>query len=225
MCAECLRAPQPFLAEHFCAACGTPFLNPYPLDAAGLCGLCRTGSLGFDAAYCYGVYDGALRKLIHLFKYSRVRSLDKHLSAYLALALPRGREFDAVVPVPLHWRKRWARGFNQSELLARFIAQRYSLSVVPALRRRQATAAQAGLTNAARRQNVAHAFAMRAGGRVDGKRILLIDDVMTTGATAAACARVLRRAGAVSVTLVALARVDRRWTPVPHIKETRESRA
>jgi ComF family protein len=154
-----------------------------------------------------------------------VRALDKTLSAYLALALPRGREFDAVVPVPLHWRKKWSRGFNQSELLARFIARRYSLPVVPALRRRQATAAQAGLTNAARRENVAHAFAVRSRDRVAGKRILLIDDVMTTGATAAACARVLRRAGAASVTLLALARVDRRWTPVPHSKETRESRA
>jgi ComF family protein len=224
VCQECLRSPQPFLAEHFCISCGTPFLNSHPLDEEGRCALCRTGALGFDAAYCYGVYDGALRKLIHLFKYSRMRALDKPLGAYLALALPRGKQFDAVVPVPLHWRRRWARGFNQSELLARAIARRCSVPVLRALQRRRATAFQAGLTNAARRENVAQAFEARRRCPVAGKRILLVDDVMTTGATAAACARALRRAGAESVSLLALVRVDRRWTPVPHSAAPRESR-
>jgi ComF family protein len=147
------------------------------------------------------------------------------LSAYLALALPRGRQFDAVVPVPLHWRRRWTRGFNQSELLAQAIARRCGAPVVNALTRRRATSAQAGLTHAARRQNVAHAFQARPSRRIEGKRVLLIDDVMTTGATAAACARALRRAGAQSVTLLALARVDRRWAPSPIREETRNRTA
>ena len=224
MCRECLRSPRPFLAEHFCSSCGTPFLNSFPLDDEGRCALCRAGARGFDAAYCYGVYDGALRKLIHLFKYGRMRALEGPLAGYLALALPRGRQFDAVTPVPLHWRRRWSRGFNQSELLARAIAHRCGLPVLRAVERRRPTTPQAGLTNAARRENVARAFAPRRRCPVAGKRILLVDDVMTTGATAAACARALRRAGAESVTLLALARVDRRWTPVPQSAELRESR-
>jgi ComF family protein len=169
---------------------------------------------GFDFASCYGAYEGALRKLIHLFKYSRLRPLDRPLGAMLALALPRGREFDGVVPVPMDWLRRLGRGFNQSELLASAIARRCAIPVIPALRRRRGTRVQAGLTNAQRRHNVARAFTHNRRHDVAGKRLLLVDDVMTTGATAAACARELKRAGARSVTLLALARVDRRATPL-----------
>jgi ComF family protein len=189
------------------------FLNRYPLDEQGRCGLCRSGVRGFDAAFCYGEYDGALRKLIHLFKYGRMRPLEKPLSALIALGIPRGIQFDLVAPVPLHWLRRWRRGFNQSELLARAVALRCGIPVVRALRRGRATKAQAGLTNAARRENVMRAFQVSRRHSVRGKRILLVDDVLTTGATAAACATVLKRAGAKSVTLLALARADRRWAP------------
>jgi ComF family protein len=214
VCDECLRAPQPFLAEYFCSACGTPFLNRYPLDDLGQCPLCRSGARAFDAAYCYGEYDGALRKLIHLFKYGRMRALEQPLGSLLALALPRTQQFDAAVAVPLHWWRHCQRGFNQSELLARAIARRCGIPVVPALLRRRVTRVQAGLTNAQRRENVARVFVHNRRREVDGKRLLLVDDVMTTGATAAACARELKRAGAASVTLLALARVDRRRLPM-----------
>jgi ComF family protein len=112
--------------------------------------------------------------------------------------------------MPLHWRRRWERGFNQSELLAREIARRWNVPVQQAVKRVKATASQAGLTNAKRRANVSGAFAMRRGVRLDGARVLLVDDVLTTGASAAACARVLKRAGAVHVALLAVARTDRR---------------
>jgi len=117
--------------------------------------------------------------------------------------------------MPLHWRKRWQRGFNQAELLAWEIARRWNAPVKHALRRRRAGKPQAGLTNAQRRSNVAGVFALnrRFFDRrkpLEGKRVLLVDDVFTTGATASACARVLKRAGAVHVTLLALARTDRR---------------
>ncbi len=161
-------------------------------------------------AYCYGSYDGALRELIHLFKYGRMKPLAKPLGGYLASALPRDQQFDLVVPMPLHWRRRWQRGFNQSELLARLIARRCGIPLVNAVRRTRATQAQAGLSNARRRENVAGAFRVRKPQKVQGRRILLIDDVMTTGATASACAVALKRAGAGTVTLLALARVDRR---------------
>jgi ComF family protein len=210
VCPDCLREPKPFIAEHFCVSCGTPFLNRHPLDEEGRCGLCRSGARGFDAAWCYGEYGGALRKLIHLFKYRRMRPLAKPLGILIALGLPRGVEFDVVVPVPLHWMRRWRRGFNQSELLGRAVARRCGIPVLAALRRRRATRAQAGLTNAGRRENVDGAFEQNRRCSLEGKRVLLIDDVMTTGATAAACAKVLRRAGAKSVAVLALARADRR---------------
>jgi ComF family protein len=206
-----LKQPQPISAEFFCASCRTPFLNSFPLDSEGRCALCRQGRRGFDAAYCYGSYEGPLRELIHLYKYGRVQTLAKPLGDLLAAALPREERFDAVTAVPLHWRRQWHRGFNQSELLARLMAARYGIPVVKALRRVEATVTQAGLSNTRRRQNVAAAFACRRGAQaLKGKRVLLIDDVMTTGSTAAACARVLKNAGAAKVALLAVARVDRR---------------
>jgi ComF family protein len=172
--------------------------------------LCRSGGRGFDEAFCYGAYEGTLRKLIHLFKYSGMRALDKPLGKLLAAALPQDRQFDAVIPVPLHWRRRWQRGFNQSELLGKWIARRRGIPLIKALRRNSATRSQAGLSNSQRRENVAGAFRGRR--RVAGLRILLVDDVMTTGATAGACARALKKAGAKSVSVLSLARVDRRFT-------------
>jgi ComF family protein len=210
VCPACLSAPEPLQTEYWCAACRMPFVSRAPLDASGRCTLCRLGVQGFDAVYSYGSYEGALRELVHLFKYERVTPLAKPFGEWLAVALPRELSFDAIVPMPLHWLRRWRRGFNQSELLAAEIARRWSVPVRKVVRRRKATEAQAGLTNAKRRANVQGAFAMVRGQRVDGMRVLLVDDVITTGATAAACARVLKRAGAQHVSLLALARTDRR---------------
>jgi len=210
VCAACLSEPQPLIAEYFCVSCRAPFLNAHPLDESGRCALCRLGLAGFDAVYSYGSYEGTLRKLIHLFKYSQIRPLARPFGDLLSRVVPREQRFDCVVPMPLHWRRRWERGFNQSELLAREIARRWNVPVNKAIRRVKATASQAGLTNAKRRANVSGAFAMRRGVRLDGARVLLVDDVLTTGASAAACARVLKRAGAVHVALVAVARTDRR---------------
>ncbi len=125
-------------------------------------------------------------------------------------ALPVDSQFDLVVPVPLHWRKSLERGFNQSELLARELARRRNLPLAKALRRKRAGSVQASLSLAERRRNVAGVFEVRSKRDIQNKRILLIDDVMTTGATASACATVLKRAGAKSVTLLTVARVDRR---------------
>lgn len=202
-------------AEYFCVSCRTPFLNRYPLDAEGRCALCRIGIRGFDSAYSFGAYEGTLRELIHLYKYGRIRTLAKPLGDHLAAAIPRDLRFDAIVPVPLHWARRWRRGFNQSALLAREVARRCGIPVRNAVRRTRATRSQAGLSNAKRRLNMAGAFRVRKRSSVEGLRLLLIDDVMTTGATASACAQVLRRAGARYVALLTVARVDRRPASVP----------
>ena len=137
-----------------------------------------------------------------------MQPLRRPLGNLLSLALPREQQFDVIVPMPLHWRRRWQRRFNQAELLAQEIGRRWNVPVRNVARRKRATSPQAGLTNAKRRANVSGAFEAKT--KLKGLRVLLVDDVMTTGASASACARALKRAGAARVTLVALARTDRR---------------
>ena len=197
-------------ADYFCRCCGAAFLSPYPLDEDGQCGLCRRGVTGFDAAYSFGSYEDELRSLIHIFKYGKVQTLAGPLGKFLRRALPREQRFDFVVPMPMHWRKRWKRGFNQASLLAREVSRFTGVPALAAVSRVHQRTAQAGLTHAKRRANVIGAFRVSNPGKVAGKRILLIDDVMTTGATASACANILKRAGAQYIALLTVARVDRR---------------
>jgi competence protein ComFC len=187
-----------------------PFVNRFPLDETGRCALCRLGLRGFDAVYSYGSYEGTLRQLVHLFKYGGVRPLGRTFGRFLDQALPRETSFDVIVPMPLHWFKQWQRGFNQSNDLAKEIGKKWNVPVRNVIRRKKATRPQAGLTNAKRRENMQGAFKVMRGKPLAGMRVLLVDDVVTTGATASACARVLKRAGAAHVALLALARTDRR---------------
>jgi ComF family protein len=210
ICSHCLSAPQPLLAEHFCRCCQTPFLNEAPLDETGLCRLCSGGLTSFDRSYSFGEYSGELRKSIHLLKYGGIQPLSRPLGKLLLSAVPRDDVFDFIIPIPLHWRRRWKRGFNQSELLARTVAKRLGVPLCSGLKRLWATPSQAGLTNAQRRQNVAGAFVVSKKSLVVNKHVLLIDDVLTTGATVNAAAAALKKAGARRVTVLTLARVDRR---------------
>lgn len=154
---------------------------------------------------------GIARATILLAKHGRRASLVRHLADLLADEAPRYlpiQDWDALVPVPLHWWRQWRRGFNQAELLARVVGRRYELPVLGrVLRRVRATPPQQGDPET-RRQNVREAFHVRAPARVAGKRLLLVDDVFTTGATANACARALLRAGAADVGVLTLARVE-----------------
>jgi ComF family protein len=198
-------------------------VTPHPLDSEGRCGLCRRGLTGFDGVYCFGFYDGTLRKLIQLFKYGNVPTLAGPLGALLAAALPRERAFDVIVPMPMHWRRRLQRGFNQASLLAEVAGRRFGFQVSPAIRRHKATPPQAGLTGAQRRANMTGAFIVSRPEAVRGKRVLLVDDVLTTGATAGACARALKRAGATHVAVLTVARADRRTLPVTAVDKSRGS--
>ena len=119
-----------------------------------------------------------------------------------------------IVPIPLHWTRAWQRGFNQSELLSKILAKRINTPLVRAVGRKRRTPAQAGLTNAQRRTNVSGSFVWNKRCPVKDRHVLLVDDVLTTGATASACASVLKRAGAKRVTVLTLARVDRRKSTV-----------
>ncbi len=214
VCPTCLSAPEPFAAEYYCLSCHAPFLTPHPLDDNGQCGLCRRGLSGFDAAYSYGSYDGILRKLIQLFKYGKIMTLAQPLGQLLAHAVPRERVYDVIVPMPMHWRRRWSRGFNQSALLAEMLAKRLSIRLSPAVRRKKSTPPQAGMTATQRRAMISGAFEVTRPADVSGKRVLLVDDVFTTGATAAACARALKRAGASHVAVMTVARADRRMQTI-----------
>lgn len=179
------------------------------LDDNDLCPVCQRGKANFDATYSYGSYEGTLRALIHLYKYSKVDSLSGPLGALIVRALPLDARFEAILPMPMHWRKKWDRGFNQSELLAQVVAGRYGLKPGTNLRRSRYTKPQASLSEAERQKNLANSFYVHSPQQIWGKRILLVDDVMTTGATLREAAGVLKAAGVKSVTALTLARVDR----------------
>lgn len=197
-------------ADHFCSRCRTPFLSDKPLDHYGVCRRCRVGLTGYDYAYSYGFFEGPLRTLIHHYKYSGVSVLCQPFGEMMVRALPLDLQVDMIVPVPLHWRRRIWRGFDQCELLARPLESRLRVPLVKALRKSRHTETQATSTPAARRSNLTGAFVLSDQGVVKGKRVLLVDDVLTTGATVMTCSMVLRRGGAKSVTVLTLARVDRR---------------
>jgi ComF family protein len=210
VCPSCLALPAPLICEFFCRACRTPFVDAYPLDEHDLCTICRESVANFDTAYSFGSYEGALRKLIQLFKYGKIESLARPLSRLLIRALPLEARFDLVFGMPMHWRKRWERGFNQAELLARPVARRFGLKPSGHLERTRYTKAQAGLTEALRRENLRDAFRVVRPEKIRNKRVLLVDDVFTTGATLRAAAAALKLAGAAHVTALTLARVDQR---------------
>jgi ComF family protein len=196
------------IAEVACILCGTPFVNRHPLDEKGQCALCAGGLPGYNRVHCFGSYTDTLGHLIRLLKYTGIRPLAGRLARHLVSALPYDSRFDVVVPVPLHWRRLWKRGFNQAELLAKGVSKRRRIPMLSALKRVHMRGTQAGLSHQRRRENVRGAFRVQRD--VAGLHILLVDDVMTTGATGSACAFALKRAGAKSVTLLTLARVDRR---------------
>ena len=208
VCPSCLALPEPLQADFSCVTCGTPFVNSFPLDENGLCTVCRSGGLTFDACNSFGNYEGALRSLIHLFKYGKVESLAKPLGRFVASALPVDTGIDLAMAMPMHWRKRWERGFNQAELLTREVAKQRRIPVSHELRRTRYTKAQAGLTGQKRQENLTSSFAVKHAAAVRGKRILLVDDVMTTGATLQAASETLKSAGAAYVCALTLARVE-----------------
>ena len=189
-----------------CAATVGPFAV---ID--GRCAICREESLSFDAAVRLGPYEGVLREAVLRMKSHTGEALAELLgelwadhagSALAALGA------ELVAPVPLHWRRRWRRGYNQSEALARGLASRLRLPCGAfGLRRTRATPMQTSQTLAGRRANVHGAFAAARNTRLAGRTVLLVDDVMTTGATADECARVLMIAGAARVDALTLARV------------------
>ena len=215
VCEPCLAQIVP-LDGPLCQICGEKLFHASAeAEDKPLCGICRRVGAHFRRAAAYGAYEGALRDLIHLFKYNGVRPAGKALGGLLnqavtTMALP---ESLIVVPVPLWSGKRTARGFNQAEAIARSFMDFQSSSSIQLdtsiLVRTRETASQTGLTRHQRRANVRGAFAVLKPAEVKGRSILVVDDVMTTGTTAGECARVLRRAGAKEVFVATVARATK----------------
>ena len=210
ICADCW-AGLSFLGSPCCACCGHPF--EYAVPEGVLCGACIRRRPPYESARAAILYDDASRELVLAFKHAdRTRFAD----AFGLWMFRAGAAFlygaDLIVPVPLHRRRLWSRRYNQSLLLARALTRHCGVPTDPdLLRRRRNTPMQGGLSRAARRRNVQAAFAVRPGTseRVRGKTVVLVDDVLTTGATVEACTRVLRAAGASEVHVLTLARVER----------------
>jgi ComF family protein len=207
LCAACWGGIG-FIERPFCERLGTPFavdLGTLLLSPAAM-----ADPPVFRRARAVARYDGVARKLVHRLKYGDRVELSLTLGRMMARA---GQEVladaDLVVPVPLHWLRLWTRRFNQAAALAGVVSR---LSGVPleahALRRRKRTRQQVGLSKAERAANMQGAFAVPRAMRpvVQGKRVLLVDDVITTGSTANAASRILMRGGAASVDVLAFAR-------------------
>ena len=212
VCPGCWARVRP-VGPPSCYVCGQALPSWRTISlAAERCAACRRRPPAFDRGAVACDYEGELRAIIHALKYDGRRSLARPLARLLRQAGHAVLDgADAVVPVPLHPWKRLQRGFNQSADLARGLG----VPVRPLLFRFRATRAQAGLTPGQRRRNVAGAFILRpwsagagrdASKAVAGRILVLVDDVMTTGATLDACARVLKHAGAREVRTLTLAR-------------------
>jgi len=190
-----------------------------------LCHLCRRGIYAFHLARSYGVYTGAMLRAITLLKYHAVTPLGGWFAARLAELVarqPEGFAADVVVPVPLHPTRLRERGYNQAELIARPLARRMRLPLRSYLLvRTKPRPDKLKLTRKERWSSVRGAYAIRAGTQVDKLRVLLVDDVFTTGATLDACARALRQAGASSVVGLTVARVVPGWAEPGVMREER----
>ncbi len=206
LCAPC--AASLYELGTACPRCGQPQSGPH----AQVCRPCRRRPPPYTATYAGYRYGGELAHALRRLKYHRRRDIARTLAPLLAPVLRRAAAHaDIALPIPLHWRRAFARGFNQSALLLVHASRDLSIPIaLDIMRRIRDTRAQSSLPLSERQANVRNAFAIykRHRAKIRGQRILLLDDVMTSGATMAAAARAARTAGAHSVIAVALARTE-----------------
>ena len=226
LCADCYRRTG-FITEPCCRRCGVPFGHPSQGGLDQLCPACRYTEPAFDRARAAFLYDHQARRLILPFKYADRTEIAAALAPHMARAgATLLKEADLLVPVPLHRSRLFRRRYNQAALLARALARIARKPALPdALVRIRATTPLADLSADQRQQEVAGVFAVRRSRveRILGRRVLLVDDVMTSGATVGGCAAALREAGAVGVDVLTAARVPdprlTRWDGTAALEE------
>lgn len=214
LCPDCWGKAA-FIGPPLCACCGRPF--EFAAPGVAVCGGCVASPPVFDRARAVLSYDDGSRHMILAFKHGDRTDAAIGFAAWMRRAgADLLADADLIAPVPLHRWRLWARRYNQAALLALALGRMTGVPAVPDLLvRRRRTPIQGGLSRAGRQRNVAGAFALRPAraGMVAGARVLLVDDVFTTGATVSECAKVLKRAGAARVDVLTLARVARPVTP------------
>ncbi|MBI4848627.1 MAG: ComF family protein [Nitrospirae bacterium] len=183
-----------------CRRCGKPLVS----EESATCGECIQDEPAFVYARSFGLYEGALKKAINFLKFYGIKRLSKPLSDIITqIKLP---QVDAVVPVPLHEKRLRQREFNQSALLAKYLAESLGTDVVVnCLVKIRDTRPQVGLSSQERRKNLRKAFDIKQRELINGKNIMLVDDVVTTGATVRECSKVLKKAGAKNIYAITLA--------------------
>lgn len=208
LCVDCRRrmAPEPWA---YCRKCGAAAASN---TAPSSCPLCQRVPLHFDGVVPLGDYDGALREAVLRMKRHGWDSLSAAMGDFYAQRRFADLETiqpDTVVPTPMYWARKILRRTNSPELLAVRIARRLGLRVYPRLlRRRRSTLPQKGLLPDRRFRNVRAAFQLKSGYHLNGARVLLVDDILTTGATASEIAKVLKQGGAAAVWVAVLARAE-----------------
>lgn len=207
LCPAC-KEKAPRIKPPFCATCSEPFQGA--ITEAFSCANCSHRLLHFASAVAAYRSRGVVRKIVHDFKYGHQIHLRHPVADWLLETLDdprlRGRRFDLVIPVPLHPTRKRERGFNQAELLAQSLSARAGFVMQEALERIRYTTTQTAFDRTERMENLHDAFRLRKKAHVRGLRVLLIDDVLTTGSTLSECARVLKAAGAISVHAATAAR-------------------
>lgn len=205
LCVRCRGRLTPLAGER-CDGCGRP-LRGFDLPHGYRCGSCRQSPPAFDRLIALWVFKPPLDSVIHGLKFQRLEYLGRHLAREMAIRLRiENARADLVAWIPLHWRRYLSRGYNQAERIARPLARELRIQARPTLARVRATPAQTSLAREQRAANVRGALRARRRARLDGRRILLVDDVTTTGSTFHAAAGALRAAGAAEITAVAAGR-------------------
>lgn len=207
LCPDCL-AQSPLISSPHCTVCGLPFLTEGGIDHR--CGGCGDDPPAFAAARAAVLFAGPVRELIHRFKYGKKVQHSRPLALLAARQLGEfaaANAADLIIPVPLHVKRLRQRGFNQAVLLGEILAKKWRLPLSRKnLSRIRWTEPQINLTAAERKQNVRGAFALKDAAAIRERRIILLDDVYTTGSTVAECARTLKKGGAEAVFVVTVAR-------------------
>jgi competence protein ComFC len=196
------------IVSPFCQKCSEPFEGA--ITSEFTCANCAHRTIHFEAAVAAYRSRGIVRQIIHDFKYGHQIYLRQPVGRWLRAALDDARlrhcRFDIIIPVPLHPTRQRERGFNQASLLAELLSAEVSIPSKLLLERVRYTTTQTALDRAERMENLYNAFRLRKNMDVRGLRVLLIDDVLTTGSTLSECARILKRAGAISVHAATAAR-------------------